>query len=344
MVDSSTTASPVPSADQNPPAPFLLFGPQRLDPVLRPELERLTEEGRTGDGPVASITAGWQEREGEVDELAEHLGREVIDLRLHARTDEVFTDDPELARGYRERQDRLQELQRLYRYRLDFVLEPARELMRRPGDAPFLDDERIAAIDAVRTLDDRHLERVSAEHRRFEDEWRPLERPAVRARREAIDAVLESASAVAVAGGHVAVLVNRMRLFGLGPRLAETPILAWSAGAMALARRIVLFHDSPPQGAGNPEILDRGLGLHDLIPLPHARHRLRLEDPVRVALFVRRFGPEICVPLDEGIALRRARSRVDGDGTRFDLWNAATTAYRLEADGEVVALHSGAAS
>jgi hypothetical protein len=46
----------------------------------------------------------------------------------------------------------------------------------------------------------------------------------------------------------VAVLVNRLRLFGLGDLVADKTVFAWSAGAMAVSERVVLFHDDPPQG------------------------------------------------------------------------------------------------
>ena len=114
-----------------------------------------------------------------------------------------------------------------------------------------------------------------------------------------------------------------LRIFDLAPLLMEKPIIAWSAGAMAIADRVVLFHDSPPQGAGVAELLDFGVGLAPgQIYLPHARHRLRLDDPDRVRLLARRFRPATCVPLDEGDRLERLdgawhfdRARViGGDG------------------------------
>ena len=125
-----------------------------------------------------------------------------------------------------------------------------------------------------------------------------------------------------------------MRLFGIAEMIRDKPILAWSAGAMALSERIVLFHDSPPQGAGNSEILDVGLGLfRGLIPLPHAKRRLRLEDPVRVALFARRFSPDTCVPLDEKMSVRRAALGVG--------WEPGAGSLELTASGRVVPLGDG---
>ena len=309
-------------------ASLTLFGPQRLEPNLRSELDRLGL-----DGSVAVITAGWQEREGEIDELQDHLERTVVDLRLHHRAESVFEDDPELFQALRARQDDLQAIQALYRYRLDFALEPARELMRQGSDRPdLLDREREAAIEAIRLLDREHLLRVTQVHQKHEAHWRPNRRPAVEQHRKELASILAGSSAVAIAGGHVAVLANRMRLFGVISLFGELPVLAWSAGAMALAERIVLFHDSPPQGAGNPEVLDAGLGLfRGLLPLPQARRRLHLDDPVRVSLFARRFTPDTCVPLDEGMSVRKA-----GLG-----WKRGSGSLQLTTDGRVVRLGDG---
>lgn len=305
-------------------ASLILFGPQRMGPSLRPEFDRLMV-----DGQVAVISAGWQEREGEIDELRQHLGRPVVDLKLHARSEQVFTKDRDLAHAHRARQDRLQAWQQIYRYRLDFVLEPARELMRRGGDEPdILDRARDSAIDAICQLDRDHLQRLADEHDVYQREWRPKHRLAVVEQREQLAEILERSSAVAIAGGHVAVLLNRMRLFDMPSLFGNLPIFAWSAGAMALGERVVLFHDSPPQGAGNPEVLDTGLGLYrGLIVLPHAHQRLRLQDPVRVSLFARRFAPDTCVPLDEGMSVRR--------GERGFGWEPGVGTLQLRTDGRI---------
>ena len=68
-------------------------------------------------------------------------------------------------------------------------------------------------------------------------------------------------------------------------------MIAWSAGAMALTDRIVLFHDRAPQGPGHPEVYGTGLSvLRDVVLLPHARTRLLLDDAPRMAVFARRFA------------------------------------------------------
>jgi hypothetical protein len=68
-----------------------------------------------------------------------------------------------------------------------------------------------------------------------------------------------------------------------------------------VTRRVVVFHHSPPQGFGNSEVLDAGLGLVDgVVALPHAHRRLHLDDERRVALLARRFAPDACLALADG--------------------------------------------
>jgi hypothetical protein len=135
-----------------------------------------------------------------------------------------------------------------------------------------------------------------------------------------------------IAGGHVAVLLGRLRLFDLTALVDSRPVIAWSAGAMAVCDRVVLYHDSPPQGPGNPEVLDAGLALcRGIVALPHARKRLKLDDPVRVALFARRFSPATCVVLDEG-------ARLEWNGRE---WTAGPGTFRLERRGALRPMPAG---
>jgi hypothetical protein len=76
---------------------------------------------------------------------------------------------------------------------------------------------------------------------------------------------------------------------------------------MALAERIVLFHDRSAHGPGHPEIHGSGLSvLRGVLPLPHARARLLLDDAPRMSVFARRFAPARCVLLENG-------TRIDTD-------------------------------
>ena len=280
---------------------ILLLGPQRRDPTLRDAVASLGLPART---PLAAITAGWEEREPEDVELGEHLGDRVQNLAIYKRADDVYRRDPELHEAMRQRHDTLRALQEIYRQRLGHALECARDLLTAPGDADLLEPERADAIEAVRLLDRRHLARVTEIHATFEQRWQPTQRDAVVAHRREIDAQLEDCGALLVAGGHVAILLNRMRLFGLETALPDRPLGAWSAGAMVMTEQIVLFHDSPPQGEGDAEVLVHGFGLcPGVVALPHAARRLKLDDATRVSLFARRFEPAICAALDPGTQL-----------------------------------------
>jgi hypothetical protein len=279
---------------------LLLLGPQFRDPTLA---DALRVAGIAG--PLVAITAGWQEREAELGALEAHLGLKVEDLRLYARTETVFTADPGLAEAYRARQAALRELQDLYRIRLDHAKAAAREVWSLPQDTVLRRRSLDAAIDALRTLDREHLAEIARLHGEFAERLHPLERPALREQVALVRARVADAGCVLLAGGHVAVLLNRLRLFDAASWLRDRPLVAWSAGAMALGERVVLFHDHPPQGAGNAEVFEAGLGLvRGLLPLPHARSRLALADSRRVALLARRFAPTPCVTLDYGDWLR----------------------------------------
>jgi len=284
----------------------ILLGPQ--SPVAN--LPRAVEVSGAR-GPIVSITAGWRDSEGEIDELSEDLGCPVEDLQIYQRAEAIFASEPELRALQRQRQDRLRELQRLYRMRLTPTLAAARRMMRASADPELLEIEQRAAVAQVRALDRHHLRRILALHRDFDTRRSALDIPRASAERETVHRLVESAGLVLIAGGHVAELLNRIRLFRLGELLARKPVIAWSAGAMALSERIVLFHQNAPQGKSDAEILDAGLGIvRRQVLLPHAQSRLDWRDRTRLALFSRRFAPAACLTLDNGSMVTIENSRV----------------------------------
>lgn len=316
------------------PPRVTLLGPQRNAITVTGELERIALPGK-----IAAITAGWQEREAEDDELQEAIGRRAVNLRLHHRVDRVFAEDSELFSAHRKRQDLLRRLQDLYRVRLDAYLSAAQVLfhMEGPGTELF-EPERAACVDVLRSLDDHHLQRILAIHKQFDEEMQPWERPVMRRERDELRALLADCSMIAIAGGHVATLLGRLRLVGLQSLMGERPIIAWSAGAMVLTDRVVLFHDKPPEGPGNAEVMDAGLGFAPgLVALPHASKRLRLEDTPRMSLFARRFSPALCLVLDP-----YSRARWDGQA-----WHLHDGTWCLDDGGRLasqdMAAESGAA-
>jgi hypothetical protein len=84
---------------------------------------------------------------------------------------------------------------------------------------------------------------------------------------------------------------------------------------MAMCDPVVLFHDFAPQGVTAPEVHDRGLGrLRGVVPLPHARRRLALDDREHMAVFAARFPAHRLVPLDAGTVVRFGPGSTGSDG------------------------------
>jgi len=283
-----------------------MLGPQAPESNLSAAIAALG-----AGGPIAAITAGWRDSEGEIEDLQTAIGCPVEDLMIYHRAEKVFADEPELHRLQRQRQDKLVELQRLYRIRLTAAMNSARKLMRADADPDLLRLEQRAAISQVRALDRHHVRRIAAIHQQFDVRRAALDVPAASRQRDRVQQLVADAGLVLIAGGHVAVLLNRIRLFRLRELLAQKPVIAWSAGAMVLCERIVLFHDDAPQGKRNAEVLDEGLAIvRNHIPLPHAKSRLDWSNRTRMALFGRRFAPARCCTLDNGSIVRLENSRV----------------------------------
>jgi hypothetical protein len=307
------------------PSKVVLLGPQALAVTLG----RVLPELKVPDGPIATVTAGWQEREGEDEDLDRELGGRSLNLRLYARAERVFAADRELSEAHKGVGRRLRDLRRLYNIRLSHAMDSVMALLKETAEPALVEPERASALETLRTIDAWHLLRIEEMRSEFDGTYSPRERDSVAAPRREIEGILRDAPAVVFAGGHVAVLLNRLRIFGLDAFLEGKILIAWSAGAMVLSERIVLFHDSPPQGPGHAEVFEKGLGLfRGLIPLPHGRNRLRLDDRDRVARFAQRFAPDACVVMEGG-------TRLDWKGSR---WTAGSPAHRLQADGDVVAV------
>ncbi len=308
----------------------ILLGPQR-----RPTLAAVARSMRLA-GPVATITAGWQEREPDDGELSELLGAQDVNLSLYRRWLDVQERDPEYAAAERRLRDALGELQEVYLLRLDYALRAVYALQRRAdsdgrgraGDAAVA-GAVAEAIAAVRELDDAHLGRIGQERAEFYQAWPPHDRPVIAGHRAEVTRLLSDAAALIITGGHVGVLADVLHLFNVAAAL-RSPVIAWSAGAMALSDRIILFYDRAPQGPGHPEVFGPGLGvLSHVVPLPHARARMLLDDAPRMAVFARRFAPARCVLLETG-----TRIDTDSDGS------CPPDARVLAEDGHVTALEA----
>lgn len=287
-------------------ASLLLVGPQGPKPDLGAALREAGVRGQ-----VALITAGWQERESDDEALIAELGVEAVNLRLHARSEEVFAADTALASGHSDRQLRLKLMHEVYRLRLNYAFNAQLAISVRRLDPGLLEEEQRVSVEVLRQLDRDQLERSLAAHAAYEKDWRPNERPAVARHRDELLKLIEASSALVVAGGHVASLLYRLKLFDVVALAGNRPWVATAAGAMALTERIYLFHDFPPQGTGVAEVLDAGLGLvKDLVVLPDPRKRLRLDDSNGIARFVQRVAPAACVAMDAGARISAEAGRV----------------------------------
>jgi hypothetical protein len=307
------------------PTRVVLLGPQRDRPDAGAVVAGLGEPG-----PVALITAGWQEWEEDDGALRCALGREGFNLRLWARAERVWREDPELAAGHRALQQDVRLLRRAYNLRLARAMDAWIDMEALGGDPGVLSADRDDALEVVRALDRHHAGRLrelrDAFYRRYDPQWRA----AVVRERDEIRRALDPARVVVVEGGHVPALLNRLRLFGVDGLLGGKTVVACSGGAMALAERVVLFHDFPPWGPGHAEVGEVGVGLlPGVVALANGSARLRLDDAGRVARFARRFEPDVCVLLDAGTRVEWAGgwsardARVLGVSGRVEPWRTA---------------------
>jgi hypothetical protein len=265
---------------------MIVLGPQRR-PTLAAVARAFGAQTR-----FATVTAGWLEREPDVGELHGLLEDRAVNLRLWQRWQDVLEADPELATAELNHREVLAELQDLYAVRLQHAAAAVTAVKRahrpRVGAAALADAE-----ETVRQLDLRHLARVRQVDGDFAAAWRPAERDAVARHRAEVAGLLHDV--LVVAGGHVGVLLHVLRLFGVLP---AGPVIAWSAGAMALTERVVLFTED------TAEVLAPGLAvLPEVVLFPHARRRLDLGDADTVGRLARRFAPDRCVVLDDGVQL-----------------------------------------
>jgi hypothetical protein len=302
----------------------IVLGPQRPQSRLADAMNRAA----LPEGPVAVISAGWQEAEGDIDDVRQHVGRPVRDLLLYQRAEKIFEQHKELQHAYRTRQERLIERQRLYRLRLRYLMDAARQIMRSDADPVLLATEKRHAIAQLRALDRHHLNCVTAIHKEFAERFGAASFAPLANDIAAIRSILDECQAVVITGGNVIVLLNRLMLFGLDTLLQDRHLIAWSAGAMALSRQVVLFHDRMPEGRRDAELLGSGLGLlPEQVFLPDARHRLRSGDRLRMSLLGYRLTPASCIMLNHDSLLQFAGNTiVAAEATRRITRNGGSSA------------------
>ncbi|MET0692494.1 MAG: hypothetical protein ABWY56_01110 [Propionibacteriaceae bacterium] len=273
-----------------------LLGPQRKVAAARAAVAELMPEGR-----IATINAGWQERETDSAELSDVLGGRMLNLELYRRWQQVTATDEEYAVAERRLTVLLAEIQAVYAIRLNHAMA-ALEAVGRRGEVPAV--QAAAMADALRTVQDLdrwHLDVVAETRADFFQRVRLGERDNILTHRAEVDELVSGCSGMVFAGGHVGVLLHLLHIFDI-TRVIRLPLIAWSAGAMALSDRVVLFHDRSPQGERHAEMYAEGLGVYSgVLPFPHARWRLRMDDPTHLGQLARRFAPRTCLLLADGV-------------------------------------------
>jgi hypothetical protein len=302
-----------------------LLGPQRFLTTAGAVVRALDVEG-----PVATVTSGWEERESDDGELDSVLEGRSRNLRLFGRMMDVLERDPEVATAALALRDAVADLSGAYSLRLHHALDSVYAVRRRKGRDDVITAAYEDGIEAVRRLDEWYLDEVRG---LYSEAYATgaIERSEVwEEHRSEVAEQLDGASVLAVAGGHVGMLLRTMQFFSVRPP-AELPVVAWSAGAMAMTRLVVLFNDYA-QSHPAAEVWDRGVGrVERVIALPHARRRILLEDRVRTQVFVRRFQGYSCLLLDDG-----AKVAVGPDGS------LPAGARVLRADGTVGVVEAAA--
>jgi hypothetical protein len=274
----------------------ILLGPQGGTPDVGAALAEYGIRGK-----VALVRAGYQEREAEDGPMIASLGLPAVNLALHARGVELFRADTEFTTAYKERQQRLRNMQALYRIRIEKTEDAEHAISVRYVDPELLAMEEKVSVDQFRYLDVDHIERCKGVREQFDAKWTPGERPLIAQQRAEVRAALAECNALVIAGGHIASLLNRLHLFDVIAAAAGKPIVAWSAGAMALTDRVVLFHDYPPYGSDIAQVLDAGYGLAPgIVVLPDPKRRLKMDAHAGIQRFARRMAPATCVAMDHG--------------------------------------------
>jgi hypothetical protein len=275
------------------------------------------------EGPVALITAGWEEGERNDAEVDRRLGGGSRNLNLYGRRLDVLESDVAYADAQRLLRTQLDELRELYLQRLRHALEGVDVIRRRFAESQRPPGAELdSAIDALRALDDAHVSAIEAAYERFYTLSAPHERPSIARHRKEVADIVATCGAIAIAGGHVGVLNDCLHLCNLAVLIEERPLIAWSSGCMAITERIVVIDDGDP--AGRPdEIYDVGIGIaRGMVALP-ATSRLHAHDRNGLAVLARRCAPGVCLVLDPGdrMELHSGRpadlgsvSAISGDG------------------------------
>ena len=272
------------------------------------------------EGPIATVTAGWQEREGDDGELNAILDGRGRNLGLYRRWSDVL----ERRSGVRHRRARAarraDELQALYEVRLDHALRAIEAVQRSTGrravksHADRRRDRRLTPAGRRGTCAGRRA------RERFDAGWAPASGRGIRRHRDEVAPSSASVPPIASSpAGTSACCCNACGCSRCRGRAALPPVDRLVGRSDGARDRVVLFHDFGPTGPTGPEVFAEGLGVTRTSspcrmpaggfgsttparmpswPAGSPRHCLVLDDGVRVDLARRRAaaGARVCSP------------------------------------------------
>ena len=184
----------------------------------------------------------------------------MVNLRLYQRWQELIAADAEYAAAERGLAELLEEQQAVYALRVFHAVAAVDEVNRRDKMPAVRAAAVTDGIRALRALDSWHLDEVAASRQQFYAATQIGERESVRAHRRELAELVDDSAGMVITGGHVGVLLHLLHVFGL-VTMIKKPVITWSAGAMALSDRVVLFGTHRPAGRRLPEVWAEGLGV-----------------------------------------------------------------------------------
>lgn len=283
----------------------VLLGPQRFRQTAGTVADALAP-----DGPVATVTAGWRDREKNDAELHEVMGGRAQNLHLFTRLGHVVRHDPTFAAAAGAFNHSIDEANKLYKVRLGHAMEAVYTTMRRTVRQDLMDSALRAGVQSIQDIDAWYVWLTTEIENELRSDGRVDDSDIIAHHRGEIAEILGGSALLAIAGGHVSFLMRCLRLFEVFPS-PDLPVVGWSAGAMVLTDHIVLYHDNGPAGVQPSEVWDRGLGrVPRVVALPHARRRLVLDDVNRNLVLAHRYAPARVLLLDDGMQVH-----IGPDGT-----------------------------
>jgi hypothetical protein len=273
----------------------VLLGPQRFRTTAGAVIRTVAPEGA-----IATVTAGWRDRESDTVELDATLEGRGRHLNLYGRLNDVLDTDLPFASAATAHRDAVDELAGIYSRRLQRALDSVYAVERRSVRADLAASALADGVRVVQSIDEWYLDAVEQLRGELWAAAPPEESEPIQRHRAEVAEAVGQASAMAIAGGHVGMLLRCLKLFEVNPP-PELPVVAWSAGAMSLTERVVLYNDRGPSGVVGSEVWERGLGRAPrIVAMPHARRRLQMDDPMVLRVLARRFADARCLLLDDG--------------------------------------------